>query len=189
MSGFKVKRWLEYVAVLAVLVGFANFFWFFAESVTRFGSGDALANGSIVAGHYYIYEKAHGALVEVSRADWTWSRLHAASVWFLTFPLTIASMLYLNWSPDRRARFRGPFLRSRITPASSDHATGEQGARPDALISMASLFGLVFNLAMVGLGFVWAIPTLGAFGWIWTGAGALILVVNARRFLSWRRRS
>ena len=98
-------------------------------------------------------------------------------------------MLYLNWSPDRRARFRDPFSRSRVTPASSDHTTAEQGARPDAWISVASLFGLVFNLAMVGLGFVWAIPTLGVFGWIWTGVGALILVVNARRFLSWRRRS
>jgi hypothetical protein len=165
-----------------------NFFWFFAESVMRFGSGDALSNGSVVAGHYLIYEKAHGSLVEVSQADWDWSRLHAASVWFFTFPLTVASMLYLNFSAHARARFGRGRSATNAAPTTSDEATGQRGTRPDTMTTFAMLAGLAFNLALVGFGIVWAVPTLGLFGWIWTAGGAAIFVVNARKFLSERTR-
>jgi hypothetical protein len=81
----KIKKALPYLALIAIVIGFGNFFWFFAESVALGGDG---LNGYAREGHYYV--GSHGSYTEVSRAAWTWSRLHGASV-FITHPLALAS--------------------------------------------------------------------------------------------------
>lgn len=75
--------------MIAALVGFANFFWFVAESSAL--GGDAL-NGTIRGGHYYV--SSHGALTEVSQGQWYWSRAHAISV-FGTHLLAMVGMAFL----------------------------------------------------------------------------------------------
>jgi hypothetical protein len=101
------RLWIavRYLAIAVAVIGLADFFWFWGESVIRFGSSDALANGSVDGGHYYIYEKARGALVEVTQADWNWSRVHALSVQ-ITFPFALAGMLVLGWLNRRESRSR-----------------------------------------------------------------------------------
>jgi len=84
-----VKRTLALGAVLAVVVGAINFFWFIAESSSL--GGDAL-NGRVVDGHYFVC--AHGACREVAQGIWEWNRLHAVSVW-ITHPAAIVGMAYL----------------------------------------------------------------------------------------------
>ena len=59
----KIERVLPYLALLAIVVGFINFFWFFAESAAL--GGDAL-NGYARDGHYYV--ASHGSYTEVSEA-------------------------------------------------------------------------------------------------------------------------
>jgi hypothetical protein len=85
----KVERVLPYVAFIAIVVGFINFFWFLAESAALGGDG---LNGYARDGHYYLAN--HGRYTEVSEAAWTWSRIHAVSVFF-THPLALAGMAYL----------------------------------------------------------------------------------------------
>ena len=87
-----MKRVLPYLAVAAFVIGFANFAWFYLESVTQ--GGDAL-NGFVRDGRYFL--ASHGALTEVSRATWEWSRFHALSV-FVTHPLAIAGGAYFAFS-------------------------------------------------------------------------------------------
>jgi hypothetical protein len=87
-----MKRVLTVLAVLAFIVGLANFFWFYIESVNL--GGDAL-NGFIRGGRYFLV--SHGASTEVSRATWDWSRLHATSV-FVTHPLAILGGAYLAFT-------------------------------------------------------------------------------------------
>lgn len=77
------------LSLVAVVVGFTNFFWCLAESM-RLG-GDGL-NGYVRDGHYYVSE--HGVDTEVSRSEWKMSRTHALSV-FLTHPLALLGMAYL----------------------------------------------------------------------------------------------
>lgn len=81
--------WLAYLALAAIVVGFVNFFLFFAESLIL--GGDAL-NGFVRDGHYYLAN--HGSLTEVDQATWELSRFHATSV-FVTHPLALAGMAYL----------------------------------------------------------------------------------------------
>jgi hypothetical protein len=85
----RVRSWLPWLALAAVVIGFANFFWFMIES-TRFG-GDAL-NGFVRDGHYFV--TSHGLATEVDRATYEWSRFHAVSV-FVTHPLALVGMGYL----------------------------------------------------------------------------------------------
>jgi hypothetical protein len=84
-----MTRWLPWLALLAVIVGFVNFFWFIAESRTL--GGDAL-NGFVRGGSYFVVE--HGTATEVSRSTWEWSRIHGASI-FITHPLALAGLAYL----------------------------------------------------------------------------------------------
>jgi hypothetical protein len=79
---------LPYLALIAVVAGFANYFWFYTESVNV---GDAL-NGYQRAGHFFL--ASHGTYTEVSQAAWEWSRIHAISV-FVTHPLALAGGAYL----------------------------------------------------------------------------------------------
>jgi hypothetical protein len=85
----RVRSWLPWIALAAVVIGFANFFWFMIES-TRLG-GDAL-NGFVRDGHYFV--TSHGSATEVDRATYEWSRFHAVSV-FVTHPLALVGMGYL----------------------------------------------------------------------------------------------
>jgi hypothetical protein len=80
---------LPWLALAAVVIGSANFFWFFIESA-RLG-GDAL-NGSVREGHYFVV--SHGSTTEVDRATWEWSRFHAMSL-FVTHPLALVGGAYL----------------------------------------------------------------------------------------------
>ena len=82
------RRWLPWLALAAVVIGFANFTWFFAESSTI---GDA-QRGYVRDGRYYL---AHaGVAVEVTRERWDWSRLHGTSL-VLTHPLAMVGGAYL----------------------------------------------------------------------------------------------
>lgn len=84
-----IKRALPYLAMVAIIVGFVNFFSFFAESAAL--GGDAL-NGYSSNGRFYI--GSHGSHTEVSEATWAWSRVHAISI-FITHPLAFAGGAYL----------------------------------------------------------------------------------------------
>jgi hypothetical protein len=84
-----IKSALPYLALIAIAVGFFNFFWFFAESAALGGDG---LNGYARGGRYYV--ASHGSYTEVSEAAWTWSRIHAVSV-FITHPLAMAGGAYL----------------------------------------------------------------------------------------------
>ena len=59
----RMKAVLPYVALVVMLIGASNFFWFFTESAAL--GGDAL-NGSQRDGQYFV--GAHGAYSEVDRA-------------------------------------------------------------------------------------------------------------------------
>jgi hypothetical protein len=84
----RLKRWLPWLALAAVVIGFVNFMWFFAESTTI---GDT-QHGFIRDGHYFL---VHGGVAtEVSRERWDWSNLHAASL-VVTHPLGMAGAAYL----------------------------------------------------------------------------------------------
>jgi len=96
-----VKRLLPILAVFAVLVGFANFAWFFIDSANL--GGDAL-NGYVRDGHYFVV--SHGDATEVSRATWEWSRFHATSV-FVTHPLAILGGAYLAFTRGFPAMMAG----------------------------------------------------------------------------------
>ena len=87
-----VKRALAVLALVAAIVGFANFVWFFIESVNL--GGDAL-NGFVRDGRYFVV--SHGVATEVSRATWDWSRFHASSV-LVTHPLALLGAAYLAFA-------------------------------------------------------------------------------------------
>jgi hypothetical protein len=80
---------VPWIAMIAVVIGFANFFWFLAESTSL--GGDAL-NGHVRDGHYYV--RSHGTVTEVSQAAWYWSRSHGISV-LGTHLLAMVGMGYL----------------------------------------------------------------------------------------------
>jgi hypothetical protein len=94
---------LPYLCVALFLIGIANFFWFFVESLSI--GGDAL-NGRVRDGHYFV--GSHGSYTEVSAATWNWSRAHALSV-FVTHPLAIGAgfVLILTGGALHLAGLRG----------------------------------------------------------------------------------
>ena len=70
----RIARALPWLAAAVVVIGFVNFFWFMAESLSV---GDA-NQGRIVDGHYFLGNK--GTFTEVTRAAWEWSQFHGASI-------------------------------------------------------------------------------------------------------------
>jgi hypothetical protein len=84
-----VRRLLPWIAIVVVLIGFANSSWFAAESSSL--GGDAL-NGYVRDGHYFV--TSHGAAAEVTQADWEWSRLHGISV-LATHLLVMGGLAFL----------------------------------------------------------------------------------------------
>jgi hypothetical protein len=85
----RLSRWLPALALIAIAIGFVNFWWFFAETAAL--GGDAL-NGYTSDGHYYVV--SHGTYTEVNRGAWEWNRVHAASL-FVTHPAAMAGMAYV----------------------------------------------------------------------------------------------
>ena len=84
-----IQRALPYLALVAIVIGFGNFFWFMFESQAL--GGDAL-NGYTTAGHYYV--ASHGKHTEVDAGVWEWSRFHASSI-FMTHLLAMGGMFFL----------------------------------------------------------------------------------------------
>jgi hypothetical protein len=82
------RRWLQWFALAAFILGLANFLWFWVESATM---GDAL-QGRIENGHYILVNK--GVATEVSREAWEWSSFHARSI-LITHPLALVAGFYL----------------------------------------------------------------------------------------------
>ena len=79
---------LPYLALVAIAVGFINFFWSVGESTTI---GDAM-NGYQQDGRYFV--RLRGGYTEVARATWEWSRIHGVSV-LITHPLAMAGIGYM----------------------------------------------------------------------------------------------
>jgi hypothetical protein len=102
--------WLIGLAGLAVVLGFLNFLWFFAESATI---GDA-GRGYIREGHYFLVNA--GVATEVSKAAWDWSVFHGRSI-FVTHPLAMLGGAYLAFTvafPSMLGVRRGPETAIRI---------------------------------------------------------------------------
>ncbi len=57
---------------------------------------------------------------------------------------------------------------------------------PAGIMAVLGAMGVAVGVVMVGIGLVWAIPTLGLPGVIWTGFAAVITAANARRLLAKR---
>ena len=82
---------LPYLAFAALAIGMINFLWFMSETLPL----DLIpSEGQVVGGHYFLWSKTHGGLVEVSRSFWEWSRFHEKSV-FISWPPVMLSLGYL----------------------------------------------------------------------------------------------
>jgi hypothetical protein len=129
--------WLAWAALVAVVVGLANFFWFMAESASL--RGDAL-NGVVRDGHHYVSN--HGTLTEVSPADWRWSRAHGISV-IGTHLLTMVGMAYLLF-----AVFFPAMLPSRTPAETSDRLDQVRASGPE--IAGGRIAGQLGDLRLSG---------------------------------------
>jgi hypothetical protein len=174
-----VNELLPYVAVTAVIVGFANFGWYWLEAFTT-----GVANtGRVVDGHYFLNNRWAGTFTEVSRDAWDWSVFHGSSL-FVTHPLAIAAMAYLGSRYNHRRRSSG--APGAVTPTDGGGSSSELGAvegLPAGAGAIMFLLGMIVTGAMVAFGITWAIPKLGLFGILWTGLAIAIAAVNAWRFL------
>jgi len=129
--------WLAWVALVVVLVGLANFFWFMAESASL--GGDAV-NGVVRDGHYFVSN--HGALTEVSPAEWRWSRAHGISV-IGTHLLTMVGMAYMLF-----AVFFPAMLPSRTPAETSDRLDQVRASGPE--IAGGRIAGQLADLRLSG---------------------------------------
>jgi hypothetical protein len=110
----RIKKALPYLALIAVVLAFVNFFWFIAESAAL--GGDALS-GYARGGHYYV--ASHGAVTEVSERTWAWSQIHGVSL-FITHGLGMAAMAYL---------LSGFIFPTMMLAMTSEVVTGERAKR------------------------------------------------------------
>ena len=190
----RFRRWLPWIAVVVIILGFINFFWFMAES-TSIG-GDAL-NGHISNGRYYV--ASHGTYTEVSEAVWNASRMHAISM-LASWPFVMLSLAFLTFryrsfwregqkpSATRPTEVRwgapAPTPGAVWTPSAAEPVAPEavDGVVPGPMRVM-SVFGLVMGLVMVVVGVAVVVPGAGMFGIVWTGFAVVILAVNTRRFI------
>jgi hypothetical protein len=108
------KRWLPWLAVILVAIGFVNFFIFWTESMAL--GGDAL-NGHVTNGHYFL--ASHGSYTEVSQTVWTLSLIHAVAT-FVSWPFVMLAMAFLL------LRVGFPFM-------TGGRAPGNTGPRVDAI--------------------------------------------------------
>jgi hypothetical protein len=87
---------------------------------------------------------------------------------------------------DARSQ-EGDLSQARETGAAGD----ARGSAPEARRAVAAraavrLMGPVASVVMIGVGIVWAIPSFGTAGLIWTGFAVFIAVTNLRRYLTAR---
>jgi hypothetical protein len=104
------RRWLTALAFSAVVIGFLNFLWFFAESSTI---GDA-NRGYTRDGRYFLVHAGHAT--EVSREAFEWSSIHGASL-LVSHPLAMAGgayLLFTIWFPSMVGASRDPDDRLRV---------------------------------------------------------------------------
>ena len=81
-------RWragLPYLAFAIVALGVLNFIWFMAETAPL---NLIPSNGRVVDGHYLLWSKSRGGLVDVGEATYQWLRLHE-TIFFLSWPLVM----------------------------------------------------------------------------------------------------
>lgn len=135
--GARARRLLPYLALLAVIVGFINFFWFLAESA-RLGDG---LNGYQREGHYFL--GSHGRYTEVSQAAWEWSRIHGISV-FVTHPLALAGGAYLL------IRFVFPAMMTGRTAATGTNDRAQSIRGSGALLASARSAGQLGEVRFSG---------------------------------------
>src|SRR5436309_3291332 len=93
-----MRRWAAILGTTLFFVAVANFAAFWIIGVTI--GGDAI-NGRAEDGRYYLAN--HGRYTEVSESVWTYSRIHAISV-FVTHPVGILVGGGLMWWARRGAR-------------------------------------------------------------------------------------
>lgn len=113
------RRWLPWLAVAVVAIGFVNFFAFMVESLAL--GGDAL-NGREVNGHYFV--ASHGTYTEVAQSVWIISRIHAI-VTLASWPFVMLSMAFLV------LRYAFPFVMAGRSP-------GNAGPRVEAIRASGS---------------------------------------------------
>jgi hypothetical protein len=82
---------LPYLAFAALAIGMINFLWFMSETLPL---NLIPSEGQVVGGHYFLWSKTHGGLVEVSKSFWEWSRFHEKSL-FISWPLVMLAFGYL----------------------------------------------------------------------------------------------
>ncbi len=111
MSRIAWRAAVPYLAIVVVAVGVLNFLWFMVETTPL---NLIPSDGRVIDGHYYLWSKIRGGLVEVSPATYHWLPLHELTV-FLTWPLVLLAGVTLV--------FR--IFASRIA--------GDQGASGDAV--------------------------------------------------------
>ncbi len=143
-------------------------------------SGPAIAAGR-TAGRIGML-RLGGPLIEVS--------VHPAG--FVVKPIFMAP----RPSCDRRSGSSRPSVaRFAAAPSARSPADGRAGwsyglpphdAAPPGIIATMEIFGLLVGVALVAAGILWAIPTLGAGGWVWTLVIAGITVVNVVRVVKRR---
>jgi hypothetical protein len=124
------QRVLLVVAIVAIVVGFANFLWFMTETAqTGTQSFERY-------GHFYLNN--HGSPIEVSRSTYEWLTIHGASV-FVTHPLALAGMAYLVFKVGFPSMVRGssdPRRRARVDAILNSGpvvASGRCAGRVDSL--------------------------------------------------------
>ena len=76
---------VPYVAFGIVALGVVNFLWFMAETLPL---NLIPSDHRIIDGHYYLWSKLHGGLVEVGQQAYRWLPVHEA-ILFLSWPLVM----------------------------------------------------------------------------------------------------
>lgn len=104
MKATTTRRWLPWLAIAVIVLGFLNFVAFLLVSAAL--GGDAL-NGHVTDGHYYVAN--HGVYTEVSQAAWTASRAHALFT-MGSWPLVMLAIAFLIF------RYYFPFVMSGNAP-------------------------------------------------------------------------
>jgi hypothetical protein len=61
-------------------------------------------------------------------------------------------------------------------------------AEQPVVLTLLGVWGLLVNVAMIGIGVFWMIPSIGFIGFAWTGLMIAIAVMNTRRFVMRRHR-
>lgn len=102
---------LPYLAFAVLAIGMINFLWFMSETLPL---NLIPSEGQVVGGHYFLWSKTQGGLVEVTRSFWEWSRFHEKSV-FVSWPLVMLALGYLVFARlgSRVGGARSPILASK----------------------------------------------------------------------------